>query len=370
MRRVLTAIVSDLHLGTASGADLARRPEVLERLVEAVRQADRVVVLGDLLELRERPVRDVLESAAPVLRALGDATAGRRLVMVPGNHDHQLVSPALERARLEGAGPLTLAEAFAPGPGDLAERVAAHMPRTEVELAYPGIWLRDDVYATHGHYLDVHLSVPRIECIAAGAVRRLTGGRAPMAPDDYEATLTPIYAFSHAVAQSASRRTLTNGNSISRRVWHAAHHGEGRRGRLIGGSITKAGIPAAVAGLNALGLGPFRTDISAVELRRAGLRAIADVVDALGVSAGHVVYGHTHRAGPLPGDDAGEWLLPGGGRLTNTGSWVKEPAFVHGDEPSNPYWPGRVALLRDDGPPEIEGALDDLRLGGLPPASR
>lgn len=50
-----TAIVSDLHLGTTSGADVARRPDVFERLAAALSEADRVVVLGDLLELRERP---------------------------------------------------------------------------------------------------------------------------------------------------------------------------------------------------------------------------------------------------------------------------------------------------------------------------
>lgn len=359
---MLTAIVSDLHLGTASGVDLARRPAVLERLAESARRADRLVVLGDLLELRERPVRAVLESAAPVLRALGEATAEKQLVIVPGNHDHQLIDPALERARLGSAGPLGIAECFTPGPGDLAERVAAYMPRTEVKLAYPGIWLRDDVYATHGHYLDAHLSVPRIECVAAAVITRLSGGRAPAEPDDYEAALSPIYAFSHAVAQSASERMLTNGNSLSRRTWSAAHHGTGLRGRLLGGAITKAGIPTVVAGLNALGLGPFRADISAAELRRAGLRAIGEVVDRLGIRAAHVIYGHTHRAGPLPRDDGDEWILSGGGRLTNTGSWIRESVLLREDGPSNPYWPGRVALLGEDGPPELDGVLDDLQL--------
>ncbi|HZJ29304.1 MAG TPA: hypothetical protein VFD37_04860, partial [Solirubrobacterales bacterium] len=60
-----TAIVSDLHLGTTSGADLARRPDVFEPLAAALSEADRVVVLGDLLELRERPATEVLELACP-----------------------------------------------------------------------------------------------------------------------------------------------------------------------------------------------------------------------------------------------------------------------------------------------------------------
>ena len=32
-----------------------------------------------------------------------------------------------------------------------------------VRFAYPGLWLREDVYATHGHYLDCHLTVPTVE---------------------------------------------------------------------------------------------------------------------------------------------------------------------------------------------------------------
>ena len=45
-------------------------------------------------------------------------------------------------------------------------------PRT-VRVAYPGVWLRDDVYATHGHYIDRHITVPMLERLAAGAMRRV-----------------------------------------------------------------------------------------------------------------------------------------------------------------------------------------------------
>ena len=52
-----------------------------------------------------------------------------------------------------------------------------------VELAYPGVWVRDDVYATHGHYLDRHLTIPTFERLALAAVERALGppprGRRP-----------------------------------------------------------------------------------------------------------------------------------------------------------------------------------------------
>jgi hypothetical protein len=363
MAPVATAIVSDLHLGTVSGADLARRPRALEQLLAVAEQADRLVVLGDLLELRERPASAVLEDVAPVLAALGDATAGKPVLLVPGNHDHQLVAPALERARLTGAGARAPAAEQAPRAGDLADRVAALMPRSDLTVSYPGAWLRDDVYATHGHYLDAHLTVPRVECLIAAAVERFgtrLGPEGPRSAADYEAIFAPMYALSHAIAQNARAHPVTRRNNLSRSVWTLATgaNGGGTAAKLRGALVGRAAIPAAVAAINASGLGPFKPDLSGEELRRAGLAAIGEVVARLGVEADHVIFGHTHRAGPLPGDDAADgWRLPGGGRLTNTGSWVHESVFVDGGDPSNPYWPGRVAWLEDSGRPTLAAAV-------------
>src|SRR4051794_13975811 len=86
-----------------SGADVARAGEPLERLVEAVSGADTVVLLGDVLGLREGPVAAVLEAARPLFERRGAATAGKRVVLSAGNHDHQLAEPWLDRARLAGS---------------------------------------------------------------------------------------------------------------------------------------------------------------------------------------------------------------------------------------------------------------------------
>ena len=103
-----TILVSDLHLGARSGADLVRRPEFAELLTGAIEGADQVVLLGDVLELRDRPLAEVVDIAAPFFEALGEAVGDGRIVVVPGNHDHQLLAPWLERRRLRGAGPLGL----------------------------------------------------------------------------------------------------------------------------------------------------------------------------------------------------------------------------------------------------------------------
>lgn len=359
---MLTAIISDLHLGTVAGVDVARLPEVRARLLEAIADAERVVVLGDMLEMREQRAVSVLEAATPFLTDLGEATAGRQLVIVPGNHDHELVGPALDRARLRGAGKLGLQATFAADEGELVRSVAARMPRTEVLLAYPGIRLRDDVYATHGHYLDRHLTVPRMECVLASAIAHFGGvgqNGGPPTPDDYEAALAPIYAFAYSAVQEGDAKALTRGGKLSRNVWSRSNP-TGRRS-LAGIAVGRLAIPGAVWGLNRMGLGPFRPDITPVELRRAGLRAMADVVRSLGIEADHVVFGHTHRPGPLEGDGE-EWQLPGGTQLTNTGSWLYESVFIRGDGASNPYWPGSITWLRDDGPPEVTNVLKDLEL--------
>ena len=353
---VLTIVISDLHLGASSEADVTRSPAVREPLMAALEGADRLVLLGDVLELRDRPLPSALEIAAPVLASIGEAMAGRPVVVIGGNHDHGIVEPWLAERRLAGE-PLGLAESWISQDG-VAGRIAAAMPEAEVSFAYPGVWLREDVYAMHGHYLDVHLSVPRIESIAASVMRRLT--RAELSsPAGYEAALLPIYEFLYALAQGAPSAALRRGGSVSRSVWSSLNQdGGGRLRRVLLGRVT---VPGAVMAMNRLGLGPFRPTLSGEELRRSGLRAAGTVVDGLGIRADHVVFGHTHRAGPLEGDEAGEWRSPAGTRLWNSGTWLYEPVLT-GRSARGPYRPGTVLRMGDAGPPEVENVLSGVEL--------
>src|ERR1039458_7724639 len=102
-----TLILSDLHLGSIVRSDLLRLPEPREVLLQAVADADRVVLLGDVLELRHGPVREAMEIARPFLSDLGAAGRGRELVILAGNHDHALVEPWLAARGLDrDPGPL------------------------------------------------------------------------------------------------------------------------------------------------------------------------------------------------------------------------------------------------------------------------
>ena len=243
-----TAVVSDLHLGALRGTDLASVPAHRRRLLEALEDADRVVLLGDLLEERERPVAELLEVTGPFFDELATVTAGRRVTIVPGNHDHGLAEPWLADLRIEGTELEPAGEwPVEAGQATAAARIASRLADSEVTLAYPGLWLRPDVYATHGHYLDLHLTVPRLESIAASAMTRISGRPAACASAaDYEAVMAPLYAFFAGLAQGASPRALSRGGRTSRDVWRRVN-GSGRLGRLLLGRVT---IPGAVAALN------------------------------------------------------------------------------------------------------------------------
>lgn len=360
MALVRTALVSDLHLGTTLGSDLLHRPEPRRALLAALERADRVVLLGDVLELRQGPVDRALEAARPFLEELGEALDGRPVIIVPGNHDHQLVSGMLERARIRGREIGLEGVVDPPAAGPLAEWVAERLGPARLELAYPGLWLRDDVYATHGHYLDLHLTIPRVECLAAGVVVKLVGGlpRGRAGAGDYESILWPVYALAHALAQATSPGRGVAATQLSTRVWQRldgpSRHGLGAK--LLGGVV----VPGAVAALNRAGLGPFTANLTGAELRRSGLAAMGEVVTRLGIEAGHVVFGHTHRPGPLPGDEG--FAVAGGPRLVNTGSWIREGALGGRDLEESPYRPGVVCWVGETGPPELENVLDSATL--------
>jgi predicted phosphodiesterase len=350
---VTTAIVSDLHLGTASGRDLLRHDDVLAALIGALDGIDELVLLGDVVELRELPLPESIAAARPILAQIGRAMAGGRITILAGNHDHQLVAPLVERLRMDGRPlePATVADP--PGDGPLG-LVAQALAVPEVRVAYPGVWVRDDVYATHGHYLDVHNTVPSLERLAIGAVQRFTGRvpDGPLAPDDYEAALAPVYALGYSLAQNAARRAKPVRQDRSAKAWQAIA-GNGRRsvsGRLLGG----VAVPAAVGLLNAAGLGPLRPELTGEALRDSALEGMRTVIDRLGLhDARHVVFGHTHRSGPHDGD-------AGWGPLINSGSWIHEPYFLGAEPTASPYFPGHVVMVEDHGPPQLRRVLTEL----------
>ena len=50
-----TLVISDLHIGAGRGRAALEDPELVGELAEAIAQAQRLVLLGDIIELRQGP---------------------------------------------------------------------------------------------------------------------------------------------------------------------------------------------------------------------------------------------------------------------------------------------------------------------------
>jgi predicted phosphodiesterase len=368
---VRTLIISDLHLGGAAGADVLSRQGPRAALLSALQDVERLVLLGDVLELRHGPRRDALVGARPFFEELGRVFAGREVVVVAGNHDHALVEAWLRRhGELHPKPePLGVEQRFAATEASsMLATLAEWAAPARVSAAYPGIWLRDDVYATHGHYLDCHLTVPTMERLGIAATGRFL--RRPTdsldSVEDYEAVSAPVFAWIDAVARQAPTGSTLNGQSTVR-IWRALggdHNGRSKaklRERALAGAF-----PVAVAALNRLGMGRYSADVSGPELRRAGLKGMGEVARRLALGDAHVIFGHTHRAGPLAGDDPSEWVGPSGARLLNAGCWTYDSYFLSGSSAENPYWPGAGVLVGEQRPPRLVRLLDGHASGLVP----
>lgn len=311
-----TLIVSDLHLGNTTGADVLRLPELRAPLLNAVHDADRVVLLGDLLELRDGSPNDAMSAARPLFEDLGRALGGRELVVIAGNHDHALVEPWLARRKdLDNAGSLESEQRLEVDSSPLLATLARWSAPAHLTASYPGIWVRDDVYATHGHYLDVHMGITSGERLMVAAIGRLRGasrGR-PRSVDEYEAVIGPVYARLDA-------------HAVLRRL--AYSRVPARLGRLLAG-------------------------LSHEELIGAERAAMGEVAATLGLRAGYVVFGHTHRPGPFADDDRSRWEGPLGTRLVNCGCWLHH-AVPAGGRANAEAWTGPCVVVQDDEPPVAE----------------
>ena len=345
MRRgsVRTLVVSDLHLGARLERDVLRRPTALEGLLDALDGVQRLVLLGDVIELLEGRPRQALEVAEPVLRAVGARLGpGKQVIVVPGNHDAPLV-----RAWLREQGTALAVDARVPPDATpTLARVAAWLEPADVRVRYPGVWLADGVWATHGHYLDRHLLPESAYGLARGLLGRLP--RDGAAPADYEQAGGPSLTRVEALLTRWLPRPLAALLEDAAEFLRAATMPGAQRPRL------------------GPWIAPLIATLLGAQMRRASLPALARVVHRLGLDADWVIFGHVHRCGPLAGDDLRRWRGPGGRpRIANTGSWIYEPLLVHGAAPPHPYWPGGAIVVEDGCEPRAVGLLDHLDAAAL-----
>ena len=277
-----TLIVSDLHLGGLSGVDLLRRPALREPLLAELRGVDRLVLLGDLLELRHGPPHEALAASRPFFEDVGRALGDGEIVVTAGNHDHLLVSSWLDaRAIVEPAPePLSLEQRIAPEQASaMLAQIARWASPARVQGAYPGLWIRPDVYA-----IPRALSRRPSDGPDARAHRRRPDGPLLERPEselstveDYEAITAPIYAWRDMMARYARTGPALNGVGTVR-AWRALGGGgsashtapaAGLNGSAAPGRSRVEGMRATVVGLRGRALkGAFPYLVSAIN--RAG----------------------------------------------------------------------------------------------------
>jgi hypothetical protein len=296
------------------------------------------VLLGDTVELAARRPRRAMPAAEPVLRAIGEQLGPQReVIVVPGNHDLALVRPWI-RSRRER---LTADTAVPPDATPLLAQLTRWLAPASVRVHYPGVWLGERVWATHGHYLDRHLLPESAYGIARGLLGRLpTDGATPA---DYEQSRRPSVTWVEGAA----------GRFLPGRLADAASG--------LGGALRARTMPAVERTFVRRSFAPLTSRLLSVQMQRAAIPALAHVVHRLGIDADWVIFGHVHRSGPLGDDDLEQWTGADDRlRILNTGSWVYEPRLIHRATPPYPYWPGGAVVLEDGREPRAVGLLDHL----------
>ena len=336
-------------------------PEPRERLIEALAEADRVVVLGDLLELREQPVARVLDDRrARARRPRPRPAAASRAVVVPGNHDHHLADAFLDQLRLEDQpGPRAAHRRRAATPG-LLGRLAELLPAALAEPGLPGHLaarrrLRHprppgrrahDRPAPRGDHVLGH--APRHAAPRARLAGRLRGDRRP-------ALLALPRHRPGLVAAPRWRRPAAPRAACGRCC---------RRGGLGGFARGPRGRARRRAGAEQRGLRPLPPR----DQRRRAAR-LGPAGDGRGGATAWTSAPSTCSSGTPTGPGRSRDATTTGARasgalLHNTGSWYHEGSLIADAGPSSPYWPGWVTWLDDGGPPRLENVLQDVSSSG------
>jgi UDP-2,3-diacylglucosamine pyrophosphatase LpxH len=412
-----TACLSDLHLGAWQLNDLLRYPYFINRLTSALEGVDEVVLLGDVLELRFQRMDEALRTARPFFTALGETLRRRsrvrrpaRVVYVAGNHDHHFALQLIEReqeAAIErgDARQYRFSGQVRTWPQMFLLRALREMlgPQIEIEFAYSYARLEmqtGSALALHGHYLDLHLDSPgeRLLALVQQALTAYQLDTLPPGFDLYEAVLRPQFELLYWIGQSPAgaqvqsdlwRRLRGDGRQVPRSVFGRVKRVAARRALRVAEALAGAAahqLTERVLKGDVTLVSPARSaDVEeGIAALMASLRALQPEVFALErwqAPPAHIIFGHTHRPGPLAGRDTPHrWHATWAGRqveLWNCGSWLYDSQRALTEEYYRTRWPGTFVLIPDGEPPRVVSLLKDLSpdeldemlAAALPPAA-
>lgn len=346
-------VISDAHLGTVRGRAMLSEPIFLAALEAKLAEVDELVLLGDIFELLSAKLSAVRAASAPLFDMVRHACRGKRVVFVPGNHDHPVL--------LRRPGVRTV---WTQQRQVAALRIAGRVLRrglsgVDTEVHYPAYWY-GGVLCTHGHFLNVQARANGIDLHNKGVDlladwlldlerRRVLGGDiAPRTEADYDAVLSRL-----TVAASAGLwlpQLMTARSHLLAAVRRVGRPRSGERSPVGRTALAYAlDGPAPQGWDNALApAGVLARD----DPREPALRAFDLVVRGLGWAgqdATDVVFAHTHR--PL----AGAQVEGSPVRYWNTGSWLylppsNDPASAEFDRYVRDAWPGTAVLVDSDAP--------------------
>jgi hypothetical protein len=352
-----TLVAPDLHLGSMQDSGTAPRPTSGAR---AARGGGRPgggtgsVVLGDGPQLRENaPARTPPSIAALVSRRPRAPRWG------PDGSSVQVGRQPRPRAR---AGWSTVAcrptrrlprleQRIEPARPARSPRGSPSAPRPRRAVAYPGLWLRDDVYAIHGHYADLHTTVPTFERLAAGAMARWV----VRLPED-GATPTTTRPRSRRCTRGCTRSTQRSEHGAIAAA-PAPRRAPGSRWRATAGAAPAARrrarrrLRGRGRGAQRAGLGPIDRDLSGPALRRGYLRGMREVLRAPRRRAPARDLGPLAPRRPVAARRPAEWTTPAARGSSTPARWVYQPHFLSPSRTARPTGRAPRPCSRTSGPP-------------------
>ena len=244
---------------------------------------------------------------------------------------------AAGRIAVDGNAPLGLEQRAAPRRGP-PRGSRAGSGDAGCSIAYPGVWLREDVYATHGHYMDCHMTPARARVPGRGG--RDAGLRPlpdPAAPGRLRADAAARLRASPTGSRRCGSRAERPDPSLRARV---ALDLAGAIASTAALAALPCGLPSAPASRRPSGpstgcCAPISTPIS--RRRRSPAAASRRPPSWPAASGSRRPRDHgPHAPRRARREDEDEWELPGGGSLHNTGSWVFASAFHHPGDAAGP----------------------------------